>query len=474
MNNLYGLLLKKPLLLIPLFILLALIIYARIISAPPIWDDKFFLFEYGPFSSGLSFAEIWQNYAWPMTATIYKSTLALFGNKYIYYHLLNIILHSFNGYLVYHILKKLDLPFALVTALLFLVHPANLITVAWMVQIKTIVAFTFVALATIQYIKWFKEKKMWQFASFLLLFILSMTTKSTAIFLPVVLLLIHLVYKQMNKKIILGGLFFLSLSLFAGIKLIKSPAVEKHNMNQSRMTQSQDLSDTLISKVDFTTQATWYYLQQAFIPYDIAPVKGVFYQEPLTKVLGLLFFIISFVMLLFLFEKNLGIAIVCALILMIPFLGIIHAPFMKVTSVSDQHLYLVLPILLWIMVFVSESLINIPARLSSEQKKSYSAIFFTFVFSYFSFTTMINNKTFESEENFYLTSLNSNPLTLAFYVNLSSLYVEMGNIPAAIQIIERGFDVCNENPELQKTDLYAHLGYKWFELEQLNRAKQVK
>lgn len=470
MSKIIDYLRSNSLALILLFLFVSVILYSQIITAPPIWDDVFFIFDFQPFKDGITYAEIWTNFAWPLSASLYKATLSIFGTNYTFYHILNLITHTLNSFLVYKILKKLDLPFALCTGLIFLIHPANIISVAWMIQIKTLLSFLLFAGSVYFYVDFFQTKKKLHLIPFIILFILSLLTKSTALFLPLVLFFIHLCYKQIGKKSLMGFALFLAISLWGGLKLINSPIVAKYHQSE---TQDLSVATTVVQRIDFGIQSIWYYLEQAFFPSNFIPVKGIITESAPLTLIALSLFLVGTCILLRLLDLKYFVAFISSLILMIPFLGIIKAPFMKITSVSDQHLYLILPLLIWIFIGVLSLAINSITKSSPTKLSSAHHILLAFFISYLSSSTFFNAKVFESEETFYQLSLDYNPRILSFYINLTSYYQENDNFEAAYKTIQSAIDICQQYPELKQDQMYHYIGAKWFEIEQIKRRKDA-
>lgn len=455
---------NKPWALFMAYIIISCLLYSQVISSPPIWDDNYFIFDFSPFQSGISYSEIWKNFAWPMTTTIHKFTLDIFGRHYTLYHLLNTIIHGLNSFLLFKIIQKMKLPYPLVVSFFFLIHPANLISVAWMIQIKTLLAFTFFALSLICYLRFQDDKRVISLIIGIPLFVLSLLTKSTAILFPVALLFIHFLQKKMNLRLMLPIFLFTLLSLWGGIKLMGSPIVEK---NQTVY------AEPITQRIEFAIQTIWYYLEQAFFPSNFTPVKGILTSIDGFSLVALILFLICIIVLLFLVQRTLGVAMMVALILMTPFLGIIKAPYMIVTSVSDQHLYLILPILIWIFVCLGERIIFILTRLDSPKTKISGMIALCFFGSYFFSSTIVNSKIYQNEENFYQTSLKYNPGNLFFYINLTTYYQEQNNFEAAVETINSALNYCQEHPELKNTEMYSLIGTKWFEIEQIARRRKA-
>ncbi|HXV37682.1 MAG TPA: hypothetical protein VEC18_11065, partial [Myxococcota bacterium] len=84
------------------------------------------------------------NYA-PVMLLSFALEKAIFGLDTFGYHVVNVVVHGVNGALLAALLTASGIPrrAALLGALLFVVHPANVEAVAWISQLKTELAFAF-------------------------------------------------------------------------------------------------------------------------------------------------------------------------------------------------------------------------------------------------------------------------------------------------------------------------------------------
>jgi hypothetical protein len=118
--------------------------------------------------------------AWPFFHTVLWSLYKLFDWNFSSYHLVSIFTHGLNGYFCFKVLKKLQIENSFLIALIFLVHPLQLFNVAWIIQIKTLVATTFLLLSFMFIIDYFKNQNLMYYFFSILLFGLSVLTKSTS------------------------------------------------------------------------------------------------------------------------------------------------------------------------------------------------------------------------------------------------------------------------------------------------------
>jgi len=137
-----------------------------------------------------------------------------FGQLHVFgYHLVNLLIHITNGFLVYFfVLLLLRIPsphpsrltphasgIALVTALLFVAHPIQTQAVTYIVQRFTSLATLFYLLAVVLYLKWRlavpeSRHRSLYYAGALLSTVLAMKTKEIAFTLPFMLILIEAVF----------------------------------------------------------------------------------------------------------------------------------------------------------------------------------------------------------------------------------------------------------------------------------------
>lgn len=222
---------KNQLWLLGLLILTTFVVYANALSNLFVdWDDIEYIKD-NPYINFTSLKEIaniftssyYYNYH-PLTTLSWAIEFKLFGLNPFYYHLDNVLLHLMNVVLVLYFVRKLSKRFeiSIIIAALFALHPMHVESVSWISERKDLLYALFYLCSMISYLSYVQsesKKKHWWLALFF--FILSLLSKSMAITLPAILLLLDYYLKRpFSWKIILEKIPFAILSvLFVGITL---------------------------------------------------------------------------------------------------------------------------------------------------------------------------------------------------------------------------------------------------------------
>jgi protein O-mannosyl-transferase len=143
------------------------------------------------------------NYA-PLHIISYMMDYSLWGLKPRGYFLTNIMLHLYNGILFYAILIRLQWSRlgSFLAAFVFLLHPVQVESVAWISERKNLLAMSFFLLAFASYLAF--RKKGWEsgksdYIFSLLFFILALLSKSAAVILPLMLILYDICFLEKGR-----------------------------------------------------------------------------------------------------------------------------------------------------------------------------------------------------------------------------------------------------------------------------------
>ena len=209
------------------------LLYSRAIqNGITYFDDDYYILQ-NPYIRDLGlhglrdiFSTFYSSNYHPFTTLGWALIFKFFGTGPLPYHLLNVLLHLLNTWLVFKVAERMNGQriTAIVVSLLFAVHPMHVESVAWISELKDVLYAAFYLSALLAYLHYidggFRNK---YYISALLLFLASLFSKSAAVTLPVLMILIDL-YK--GRKINAGALLekapFFLLALIFGIVNLRS------------------------------------------------------------------------------------------------------------------------------------------------------------------------------------------------------------------------------------------------------------
>ena len=157
----------------------------------------------------------------PLTTLTYFLEFHFFGLDPFPYHLANVVLHVLNTWLVYKVTEELSGKrlTALIVSVLFAMHPMHVESVAWVAERKDVLYAFFYLSSLWAYLRYIAADGATKYyVVSLLLFICSVLSKSTAVTLPVVFIIVD-IYKgrKITMRTLLEKAPFLVLSLVFGI-----------------------------------------------------------------------------------------------------------------------------------------------------------------------------------------------------------------------------------------------------------------
>lgn len=211
-------------------LLLTALLYSRsLLNGLTSYDDESYIIN-NPLIRDLSFDGIRAlfttyhagNYH-PLTMLVYMLLYKAFGAAALPYHLLSQVLHLLNTWLVYRLAKRLSRQdvTAIVTALLFAIHPMHVESVAWASELKDVLYAAFYLGAALCYLDYTGSGKVKYLAYSCVLFLASLLCKPAAVSLPVLLLAIDLyIGRDISIKTILEKAPLFLAALLLGIVAI--------------------------------------------------------------------------------------------------------------------------------------------------------------------------------------------------------------------------------------------------------------
>src|SRR5437588_9010435 len=194
-----------------------------------LWDDDAYITNNELLTAPDGLGRIWFSFDspsqyFPLTYTSFRIEHSLWGLNPTGYHWTNILLHVANALLVWCLLARLKVPGAWLAAMIFALHPVQVESVAWITERKNVLMVFFFLLTLLAWIAFVDERtrRPWRFYVLaLILYVLALSSKTTACTLPAALLLILWLQKRpINWERILELAPFFLLALGMGLVAI--------------------------------------------------------------------------------------------------------------------------------------------------------------------------------------------------------------------------------------------------------------
>jgi len=233
-----------------------------------IWDDDEYVANNELLTAPDGLRRIWfsldsPSQYFPLVYTSFRIEHALWGLNPVGYHWVNLLLHIVNALLVWRVLMALKVPGAWLAGAIFALHPVQVESVAWITERKNVLMGFFFLLTLLAWIAFVDErtKRPWRFYVLaLILYVLSLSAKTTACTLPAALLLIlWLQKKPINAERILQIAPFFLLGLGMGLV-----AVWWERYHQGTSLALVPLGP--IERILVASHAVWFYLGKLIWP----------------------------------------------------------------------------------------------------------------------------------------------------------------------------------------------------------------
>ncbi|MCX6244354.1 MAG: tetratricopeptide repeat protein [Bacteroidetes bacterium] len=237
------------------------------------WDDYLYVTENSHVKDlswsniQLFFTNYYANNYQPVTMLFYAVEYKIGAGNASLFHFTNILFHLLNTYLVFILIRRIspkNAIVALITAAFFAVHPMHVESVAWVSELKDVLYSFFFLVSLIMYIRYLASQKIKHLAYVLLFFVLSCLSKSAAVILPLVMLLLdYYSGRKFGWKLIVEKLPFFIVSLIFGIVALNS-----------QKGAVQDLAPVLsvIEHVSVVAFSFMNYLFKAVVPVNLSAI----------------------------------------------------------------------------------------------------------------------------------------------------------------------------------------------------------
>jgi protein O-mannosyl-transferase len=253
-----------------------------------VWDDYANISDSRTLRSWKGLWEIWfkpgatfQYY--PLTYTGFWVGYHLWGLNTLGYHLVNVLLHGVAAVLLWQVLRRLKVRGAWLAGAIFALHPVNVMSVAWMTELKNTLSGALALAAAWAYVRFARlgvyatEQGSgaakgnvlgsdWRYYILVLaLFQLAMFAKTAVSFLPVTLLLVA--WWQRER---MGWRDVAPLLPMLGIALVMGQVT--FYVERLHGATGEQIHISLLDRVLISGRSFWFYLGKLFYPHRLTPV----------------------------------------------------------------------------------------------------------------------------------------------------------------------------------------------------------
>ena len=344
------------------------------------------------------------------------------------FHLLNIITHTLNCGLIFILLFILfkNKTQAFLGSILFMLHPVQVESVAWVSEFRGLFSAFFCFLSAISIFIYINKNPVTKVRHFLLskqfilatvLFVFALLSKPSAVVLPfVIAVLMWCFYKEK----FITGLKSLSTWLLLIIPILVIT-------NYSQPDKLMDAYIPIWQRLFLAGDSLFFYLQKILLPYPLALCYGYTPQVILSNSIIYLttFICLALGVILFIKRKTnpyLFSAFFIILVCLSPVLGFISFNYQKHSNVADRYLY-------FAMLGVALLIPVISTRIKTNQFLKYPAFLLLLIY----FLLNINlTSTWKSELSVWNNTLEHYPNNPKIYYNRGVQYSILKNYNAAI------------------------------------------
>ena len=239
------------------------------------WDDDQYIQE-NLLLHSMNFKNIFSDYFMgnyhPLTMLVFSIEYKYFGLNPFAFHFVNLIIHLLSTLLVYKVIKLISNKneIALVTALLFGIHPIHVESVAWASELKDLLYAFFFLASFIFYLKYTKKNEKKYYVCSLLLFIPALLSKAMAASLPVALIITdYFLGKKINLRNLISKIPFFILAIIFGIVAILAQQSSGSIAENSVYPFSQRIVFASYGYISYLIKIVFPFHLSAFYPYPI-------------------------------------------------------------------------------------------------------------------------------------------------------------------------------------------------------------
>ncbi len=425
------------------------------------WNDDTDVLENPVLRPG-GLAKVWVpggylNY-WPLTFTAYWLQFKMWGLNPTGFHVVNIAVHAISALLVWRILVQLRVPGAMFAAAIFALHPVNVESVAWITQLKGLLALLLGLVSVLFFLAHERLGGWWRLALAIAAFGFSALAKGMLITLPVVLLACAGWQRgRIERRDLLRVLPY----LLIGAVMTSIEVWAQHLVGAGAAVRS----DSLLSRTAVAGCAVWFYLGKLVWPLDLClvyPRWRIDDRDVLSYVPGLLLVLV--LALAWWRRRTWGRPIVMLVVayvaLLLPALGFVNVYFMRYSLVADHYQYaaMIVPC----AVFAGVAAILVRGRLGRPRTGYVLGLALLVVLTVLSWRQA---RMYADPETLYRTTIDTNPDCWLAHTNLGTALAARGQGDEAMAHFLKALEI---KPDYAQG--HYNLGFALFRRGQIDEA----
>lgn len=403
---------------------------------------------------------------YPLTYTTYWVEYHLWGPNPLGYYLDNVLLHALNAVVLWLLLRRLKIPGAWLGAALWVLHPVNVESVAWIPERKNTLSGLFFLCSLLAALKyWFpaeakgrcsrngplakieggefhpeiksadpaeaRHGPVYFYWAALALYVLALLSKTTTIPMPVVILLL-VWWKQ--DRVLWRDVRPLLIFFVMGIAMGLDTMHVEHNFSKWIGDFRTVFTLPLVDRLLVAGRNVWFYLGKLLWPHPLIFNYPRWKIDPLSA-MGWLQFLAVPALLLFLWLKRRSwgrpvlVALLYFLVLLAPVLGFLNAMFFRRSYVADHYLYLAC---VGPLTLVAAGIVKLSGRLDRTGRVLKPALSAGLLLA-LGTLTWNQSRIYSDSETLYRTTLALNPNAWLIHTELAALLGQKGDVDAAIE-----------------------------------------
>lgn len=272
----------------------------------------------------------------PFTLLSYWVDHYFFGQSSRAMHIVNLILQCLNVVLLYLFLKQMKIrqEIALLTTLVFAIHPLQTETVMWISERKSLVSAFFTFLSLNLYILSQSEQKKRFYILAVLCFIGASLAKATSILLPVLFIFLDWFEFKDKRKVLLR-----TLAPALGALVLMVLRYQAYAVSVSQVTDTMWHPERLKHVPLMALNAIGFYFQKFFVPTDFSAVYPNYFPTQRVILTSIFVGVILLMVLFFTWKQKNKVALFFwgwFLLFLLPVLQIVP----RINYVNDRYMYL--------------------------------------------------------------------------------------------------------------------------------------